>query len=152
MDAAHGADQRVVRHSLDDVAARPSLQCLVDILIALVSCENDELGIWMAGHHGTDGLDAAHSRKAKVHERDVGKVLFEKLDGLFAASRLGNRCHVRRGLNDGRDADAHDGMVVDNENAYSWLIPSIAACSSTAILHRIELRPHEKEKATGRRE
>jgi hypothetical protein len=120
VDASHCTYKGVVRHPFDNVTASSSLQCLVNILIAFVGSENDELGVLMAGNHGADGHDATHSWKAKIHERDIGKKLFEELDGLFAAPCLSHRCHIGRSLDDGRDANAHDGVVVNNEHAYSW--------------------------------
>src|ERR1035437_802110 len=116
MDAAQRTYQGIMRHSLDDVAARTRLQRLMDVLIAFVRGEYDELGIAMTGYHSANGLNTAHSREPEIHERDVGKVFFEEFHGFFAASRLGNGRHVRRGLNDGGNSDAHDGMIVNDEN------------------------------------
>ena len=45
-----------------------------------------------------------------------GKMLFEKLDGLFAAAGLGNHGHIGRSVDDGGNADTHDGVIVDNED------------------------------------
>jgi hypothetical protein len=116
VDAPQGTDQSLVRHSLDDVAARAGLQRLMNVFVALVGGEHDKFGVAVAGHHSADGVDAAHSRQAQIHERDVGKMLFEKLHGLFAAAGLGNHGHIGRGVDDGRNADTHDGVIVDNQD------------------------------------
>jgi hypothetical protein len=63
-------------------------------------------------------LPLAYSGQAQIHESDVGKILLEQFDRLFAAAGLGNRCHIRRGLDDGRNPDAHDRMIVNDKDPY----------------------------------
>src|SRR5208282_2595975 len=62
MDTAQRADQGLVRHSLDDVAAGARLQRLMNVFVALVGSEDNKLGIAMARHQNADGLNAADSR------------------------------------------------------------------------------------------
>ena len=70
----------------------------------------------MARHQNADGIDAAHSRQAQVHERDVGQELIEELNCLFATAGLGSHRHIGRGVDDGGDADTHDGVIVDDQD------------------------------------
>jgi hypothetical protein len=44
-------------------------------------------------------------------------MLFEEFNSLFSAPCLGNNSHVRCGFNDGRNAEAGDWMIVDDEDA-----------------------------------
>ena len=135
MDTPQGADQGFVRHSLDDVAARARLQRLMDVFVALVRGEDDKIRAAMARHQNADGFDAADPGQAQVHERDVGQELFEELDGLLAAAGLGNHGHIGRGVDDGRNADTHDGVIVDNRTlifATSFMTAcSFPRCSSS---------------------
>jgi hypothetical protein len=117
VDAAQSADQRIVGHPFDDVAARAGFERLMNVLIPLVGGEDDELRIGMARDEGADDFHAAHSGKAKIDEGDVGEMLLEKGDRVFAITRLRNGDHVGRRLDNGGDADAHDGMIVDHQNA-----------------------------------
>jgi hypothetical protein len=135
LDASQRADKRIVRHPLDDVAACSSLECLMNILVAFVGSESDKLGIAMAGNDGADSVNTAHAGKPEIHQGDIRKVLFEELDSLFAASRLGNSRHIRSGLDDGCNAHPHDGMVIDNENPnFNSILISSCWITASSIL------------------
>jgi hypothetical protein len=115
VDAAQRIHQRLMRHSLDDVAARACLQRLVDVLIAFVRGQNDKLRFAMPGDHRANRIYPAYARQPQIHEGDVRKVRFKKFNCLFATACLGHGGHVGRGIDNCRDADPHDGVVVYNE-------------------------------------
>src|ERR1039458_506356 len=117
MYPAQGAHQRVVGHAFDNVAARSGFQRLMNILVALVGGKDDELGLGMTCDDGADEIDATHARQAQIDEGDVRQMFFVERQSLFGGACLRDGRHVPGGLDDGGNADAHDGVIVDHQHA-----------------------------------
>ena len=64
-----------------------------------------------------DGMQAVHARQLQIHQRDVGPMLQELLDRLFAVAGLRDDGHVGLQADDADDAFTHQTMIVDAEYA-----------------------------------
>src|SRR5712691_7485300 len=78
---------------------------------------DDDAGVRELRADRGHGVDAAHVRKAEVHERDVGPVLAEPLQPLLRGAGLGDQLHVALALDHRGDSLPQEGMVVDTEDA-----------------------------------
>ena len=79
--------------------------------------QHDDAGVRLRVPDRADGVQAVHARQLQVHQRDVGPMLQELLDRLFAVARLRDDGHVGLQADDADDAFAHQTMVVDAEYA-----------------------------------
>src|ERR1700743_1734121 len=73
-------------------------------------------------------LYAAHLRKPEVHESDIGQVALIKRNGFFAAAGLCDRHHSGTAIDDRRDANAHQRVIVNNENFYFFSTEHRVCC------------------------
>lgn len=136
-DAAQGPEQDTMGHSFDDVAFGTRSQRLINVLIALISGEDDKTRFRMRVPYGTDGIDTAETGETQIHERNVGQMLGKPPHGIFSVAFLRHNGHVSAGLDNGGEADPHDGVVVDDENLELMMesimhgLPSTPCCSFT---------------------
>ena len=61
-------------------------------------------------------VDSAHIRKPKIHERDVGAVCTEQINGLLPIRTLRNQTHTGLSSQQRGDSVSELCMVVDGEN------------------------------------
>src|ERR1700677_3085739 len=103
-------------HALDEVSHRAGLQRLVDILVALIGGEHDETRLRRRSPNFTNDLDPALIGEPEIHQGDVGAMFPEETDRFHGGPRLGGYHHVGLRLNDGGNAEAHDGVIVADKN------------------------------------
>jgi hypothetical protein len=65
---------------------------------------------------GANDLHPALIRKPEIHQGDVGPMFPEETERFLGGPRLGGYRHVGLGLNDGGNAEAHDGVIVADKN------------------------------------
>src|ERR1700681_3808948 len=105
-----------MRHALDEISHGAGFQGLVDILVALVGCEHDETGLRSGPADGTDDVHSTLIRKPEVHQSDVRPMLPEQAYRFLCSSRLPGYRHVGLRLNDGGNAEAHNRVIVADED------------------------------------
>ena len=66
---------------------------------------------------GADGVEAIDAGQLQVHQRDVGPMLQELLDGFLPVARLRDDEHVGLQADDPDDAFAHQPVVVHAQDA-----------------------------------
>lgn len=105
-----------MRHALDEVSHRAGLERLVDILVALIRGEHNETRLWRDSANFTDDLDPAPIGEPEIHQGDVGAMFPEQTERFRRGPRLGGYRHVGLRLNNGGNAEAHDGVIVADKN------------------------------------
>jgi hypothetical protein len=101
---------------LEQEAARPRAQRLVDVLVEVEGGEHEHAR--PVGHRdAARGLDAVDARHADVHEHDVGQCLPRARDRLGAVARLADDLDVGLRAQDHAKARAHEALVVGEQDA-----------------------------------
>jgi hypothetical protein len=118
VDGANGLHHLVGRSGLEEVAAGAGLDGAEDVLVAVEAGEDDDLRVGVGLADGGDHVAAAHGGHAQVHQEDVRAVGGERLDGRGAVGRLAQHLHVGLGLDEGAQAQPHQGVVVGHHHSY----------------------------------
>ena len=121
-----------MRHALDEISHGAGFQGLVDIFVALVGREHDETRLRSRPADGADDIHSALIREPEIHQSDVRPMFPEQAYRFLCSSRLPGNRHVGLRLNDGGNAEAHDRVIVANENFNLLFITHIGMLSSAA--------------------
>jgi hypothetical protein len=113
MNAPQGIEQNLARHSLDEITARAGFESLVDVFISSICSKYDKACFWKFCPNPSNARYSTHPFQAKIHYGQIGYVLSKERDRVFPAPSLCHNRHVRLGIDNRADADAHDGMVID---------------------------------------
>lgn len=116
VDAADGLEEFQVGHSFEDVGLGSSGESFADVLVALISGEDDDGAGGAVGEDGFGGFDAAHFGHAEIHEDHVGQVFAGEEDGFGSGAGLADDGHVGLGVDDAGDAHGDDGVVIGDED------------------------------------
>src|SRR5215472_3446660 len=84
--------------------------------VARVSGEYDKSRVRKLAADRDHGIYAVPIRHLQVHERDIGIVFPELLDGLMSTGGFSNNLHVRLITNESGDPFAEKGVIVYYEN------------------------------------
>src|SRR5258707_1966652 len=103
----------------------------MDILVAFVGGEHDETRLGGIPPYGANDIHTALIGKPEISESDVGPMFPEQTKRFVGSCRLGGYGHVRLRLNDGGNAEAHDRVIVADENFNLLFITHIGMVSST---------------------
>jgi hypothetical protein len=119
VDRPDGGDQLLRRRILQEERAGARPQRLDDVLVEVEGGEDDDAGhVAVALGDGTPRrLDAVELRHADVHQDDVGAGGLDQPQRLLAVARFADDRHVVLGLDDHSEPRAHEGLVVDDEDA-----------------------------------
>ena len=101
----------VAPHVLEQEAAGPGVERVVDVVVLVERGEHDRAGAGL-GAHGLRGLDTVQAGHPDVEEHDVGVVLGHGGDRGGAVGRLGHHLDVGLGVQDHREAAADEFLVV----------------------------------------
>jgi hypothetical protein len=85
-------------HILNKVAYGPSVERLVNVLVATIGREDDHLGVGKLVEDRSGRGEPVHDRHAEVHQDDVRPQLPIFLERLLAVSRLRNNLETGLGL------------------------------------------------------
>src|SRR5580704_8842873 len=135
MHGANSRDQVVGSHAFQQVSARACLQRTKDVFVAIVGGEHNEACLGRLHANALDGLDAREPWHAQVDQGDVGLALSELCNGLDAIRGLAYHFDSVHHIQKGHQALPHHVMVLNHENAYSFLSshyspdPSLASFS-----------------------
>src|ERR1700722_4438498 len=127
-------------HALDQISHRAGLERLVDILIPVIGGEHDEACLGSTPPDCPDDFDAALIRKPEVHQGDVRAMFPEQTERFLGRSCLGGHRHVGLRLDDGGNAETHDGVIVADEDFNLLFIVHIWMLSSAAGDWRFDRR------------
>jgi hypothetical protein len=75
---------------------------------------------------------AAHVGQAQIHQRHVGLMLPEKIEGILAIRSLGDYSHIRHGVEQGHEALPHDVVILHNHDSDS-ISQSISVSTKTCV-------------------
>ncbi len=117
MDVTNGVEQIFADAVLQQIAARPGLECAQGLGVAGVGGQHDDQGVGVEHTDAFDSLDAIDARHLNVHQGQVGAMAGEGLDGRQAVGDLVDDDHVRLSLDETDDPLSHDGMVICDEDA-----------------------------------
>jgi len=87
-------------------------QALEDVFVAVVSGDDEETGFRVRLEHVLHDCDAVALGHAKVEHHDIGMVLFEERDGLFAVAGFRDDFHIRLLVDHGGEAVSYYGVIV----------------------------------------
>jgi hypothetical protein len=85
--------------------------------VAGVSGEYDESRVRKLAADRDHGIDAVAIGHLQVHERDIGIVFPELLDGLMSTGGFSNNLHVSLISNESSDPFAEKGVIVYYQNS-----------------------------------
>src|SRR5215469_1728617 len=85
--------------------------------VAGVSGEYDESRVRKLAADRDHGIDAVPIRHLQVHERDIGIVFPELLDGLMSTGGFSDNLHVSLIINESGDPFAEKGVIVYYKNS-----------------------------------
>jgi hypothetical protein len=117
MDHAHGLDEVVGGHVLEQEAGRTSPQRVDDVLVEVVRRQDQHAGRVAELVEPARRLDAVHARHPDVHEDDVGPQRPHLRQRDLAVGGLADHLDVRLGLQDEAEAGAQQRLVVDQQDA-----------------------------------
>jgi hypothetical protein len=63
------------------------------------------------------GINATELRQHQIHDHDIGDELHRRSDGLPSRTNRSDNLQVRMLFEHGRNAIAHDSVIVDNQNS-----------------------------------
>jgi hypothetical protein len=111
----HGAHRRhelLRRRCLQQEAARPGAQRLIEVLVLVEGGQHHDAGVGALAGQRARCCDAVEVRHADVHQRDVGLRTAHQLDGLLAVGGVADHLEVALRLQDHAEPAAHDALVV----------------------------------------
>ena len=116
----NGRDQVLAGGVLEQEAARPGAQCLVDVVVEVEGGEHDDLrpGFPAAASDLPGGLEAVHFGHAHVHQDHVGLVLGGGLDGLGPVGGLGDHGDPVGSVEDDAKPGPDQFLVINDEYPY----------------------------------
>jgi hypothetical protein len=117
VDHAHGLDEVVGGHVLEQEAGRTSPQRVDDVLVEVVRRQDQHAGRVAELVEPARRLDAVHARHPDVHEDDVGPQRPHLRQRDLAVGGLTDHLDVRLGLQDEAEAGAQQRLVVDQQDA-----------------------------------
>src|SRR5450755_4970138 len=85
--------------------------------VAYIGRQHNDLRIWKLPANRNERIDAVHFRHLQIHQRDIGTVRPELLNGLATVGRLAYQNHVGLNANQSGDPLAHNWMVVNRKNS-----------------------------------
>src|ERR1700733_4228007 len=110
--------ERVVGHTLDEISLRSGGQGLMDIFVAFVGCEHNDLCVGGESFYLANCLHAAPVRKSQIHQGQIRTVRGEDSHGFDGGSRLRNHLKIRLRVEDRLYPHTHDGVIVHDQNRY----------------------------------
>src|SRR6266511_2108301 len=128
VNRADRVDQFVVRHALQNVSVRASLERFVNVLVAVVSCENYKVKLRICLANGANRFHAAQAREAQIHQHDIGRLLGAYRAGLLPRPRLSNHDHIRLQTDDRSQPEANHRVIVYEDDANCCLIRHVCLC------------------------
>ena len=133
-DDAHGVEERLRPHVLEQETARPGAESVVDVLVEIERREDDHSRCAFAvSGHAPRRLDAVHDRHAHVHQHHVRASLATDLHRLLAVRGGSHDAEVRLGAEERREPGADDLLVVDDDDTDRHpAAPGIGSSASTA--------------------
>ncbi len=102
MDSANGADHIRVHHLFQQISANSRFERAIDILIAVVGGQGDDLRVGEFAANLARGLNAVLIRQAQIHQRDIGPMLPVQADCVFACIGFGDQLKISLGRQNGR--------------------------------------------------
>gem|GEM_PF-5415587 len=133
VNLANSIDEDFVRHALDEVAHGAGLQRLVDVFISFIGREHNDSRGRSGAADGANGLGSTGVRKPQVHQGDIRMMLLEHADGFLRGASLSDDPHVWLGLDDGGNADLHDGVIVAYQDVDECAAVHISIVSTFAV-------------------
>jgi hypothetical protein len=122
---AHGGDELGRRRALEQEAARPGAQRLVDILVKVEGRQHEDprrrIDLRDDAPRRLQPVDVRH---ADVHDDDVGTPPLGTLDRLQAVLGLADDLHVLLRAEDGAQPGANEFLVVGDENPRAGIPPA----------------------------
>src|SRR5690606_12771475 len=112
-----GAHQLLQRHVLEQVALGPGLEPGQHQLVVVEGGEDDRGRQRPGLRQRLQRLEARHRRHAHVHQHDVGSDLRDHLHRLSAVNGLGHHFDPAIKREQGADALAYQGLVIDQAHA-----------------------------------
>src|SRR5690606_14784541 len=93
----------------------------VDLLLGVIGREREDAGRRIERPDSRDGLDAGHSRKPQIDQRDVRPVDVEELHRLRTVGGFRDHLQIRLGAEGTRQAHADEEVIVHDEHGDAFL-------------------------------
>src|SRR5213075_569515 len=88
-----------------------------NIGVPVESCQHEDPGVGLSAANLFRRLNAIFDGHSQIHQNHV-RINFQKqLDGLRTVGCFTNHMHVRLGVDDRKQSDSDDEMVIGHENA-----------------------------------
>src|SRR6185437_10103503 len=119
---------------LDQEAAGPGTDRLVDVLVGLEGGQDDHLdpGQVVVGGDAAGGLQAVHPGHPDIHQHHVGALAEGQVDRLGPVGGLADDLEVVGGVNEHVESGADQRLVVGEQDADHGRVPSWAAAAGPA--------------------
>jgi hypothetical protein len=117
--APYDVNQIFGERVLQQIGGCACLERAINILIALIHCQDDDMGVRVGLSNLADRLETTHGWELKIHESDVWHQTREQLNGSLAVRRRRDDFHVRLAADEQRQAVEHDTVIVDAQDADS---------------------------------
>jgi hypothetical protein len=108
---SNGVDELVDADIFQQIAGGPGFEESKDVLLAIVSGEDQDRNARGDSLDVPRGLDAIELGHGKIHDDHIGTLLEGHLDGFLAIAGLGNYLQIFLLLQEFPRALAHDGVV-----------------------------------------
>ena len=117
-DDPDGVEQVLRWRVLQEEAAGPGPQGVVDVLVEVEGGEDEDPGLRPLGRaHDLPGrLDPVHLRHPDVHEDDVGPHLPHQTDRLDPVGGLPEHLEIGRGVDEDPETGPHERLIVDDDD------------------------------------
>jgi hypothetical protein len=113
----HGGDQILGDDVLQEEAARPGAQGVVDVLIEIEGRQHQHGGLTAAlGDDPARGLQPVEIRHLDVHQHDARPPRARQVDRIAPVGSLADYGDAGLRLEDRAEAGAHEGLVVGDEH------------------------------------
>jgi hypothetical protein len=117
---SHGADERLARRILEEVARRAGRDRGPDVAVGVEGGEDEDPGRVADLGQLVDRARTVDLGHPEVHEDDVGPEPLGRNHRLAAVGRLADDLELRIAVEDAAEAVADDRVIVDDEQADRW--------------------------------
>ena len=117
MHRLDGVDQVLPLHRLEQVAAGTARQGQGQVVGVFADGQHQHLGRRLQGQQLRQGVDAVHAGQVVVQQHDVGLVLGGVAQGFTRIGGLGHHGDALVAGQQGHQATAEEGVVIDHEQA-----------------------------------
>jgi len=123
MNSPDRVQQFFSQQAFQEIPLCARLECALHLGITGVRRQYNDASFGKLAANRVDRVDTAHIWHLQIHERDIGVVISELLDGFAPVARLRDQLHIRLGPNQPDNAVTDNRVIVRRKYSNHVLTP-----------------------------